>query len=85
MLKNMLKNRHWCLPPSSKLLDYSIRDSLTHFISTGFYGWTGRGGSSSMVSELRSWVQFPLVMHFFLLSVIISTSPSQFNHKTQLI
>jgi hypothetical protein len=41
------------------MLDYSIRGSLVHFISPGFYGWTGRGGSSSTdfnTVELRSLI-----------------------------
>jgi hypothetical protein len=42
------------------MLHYSIRGPLTPFISPVFYGWTGRGGSSSMVPEPRSWVQFLL-------------------------
>jgi hypothetical protein len=29
------------------ILNYSIRDPLAPSISSGFYGWTGRGGSSS--------------------------------------
>jgi hypothetical protein len=29
------------------MLDYSIRGSLASSISPEFYGWTGRGGSSS--------------------------------------
>jgi hypothetical protein len=30
-----------------EMLDYSIRDPLTPSISPRFYGWIGRGGSSS--------------------------------------
>jgi hypothetical protein len=47
------------------MLDYSIRGLLVHFISPRFYSCTGRGGSSSMVPEPRSWVQFPPVTQFF--------------------
>jgi hypothetical protein len=46
-------------------LDRSIRGPLAPSISPGFYGWTGRGGSSGMVPEPRPWVQFPLATHFF--------------------
>jgi hypothetical protein len=56
------------------VLDYSIRGSLTPSMSPGFYGWAGRGGSSSMAPELRSWFQPPPpVMYFLSLRVIIST------------
>jgi hypothetical protein len=57
----------------SDVLDYSIRDHLAPFISPMFYGWTDRGGSSSMVPELKSWVQFLSTTHFLLLRVIIPT------------
>jgi hypothetical protein len=40
------------------LLDYSIRGPLTPSISPGFYGWTGRGGSSSMVSKSKFFFRF---------------------------
>jgi hypothetical protein len=43
------------------LLDYSIRGPLTPSISPEFYGWTDRGGSSSMILKSKSWVQFSLV------------------------
>jgi hypothetical protein len=46
------------------MLDYSIRGPLASSISPGFYGWTGSGGSSSMVSKPRSWVQFPRPCNF---------------------
>jgi hypothetical protein len=46
------------------MLDYSIRGTLAPSILPGFYGWIGREGSSSMVSEPRSWVQFPLATQF---------------------
>jgi hypothetical protein len=46
------------------VLDYSIRDPLVPSISPGFYGWNVRGGSSSMISEPRSWVQFPPATQF---------------------
>jgi hypothetical protein len=46
------------------MLDYSIRCPITPSISPGFYGWTDREGSSSMIPELRSWVQFPLATQF---------------------
>jgi hypothetical protein len=46
------------------MLDYSIKGLLTPSISPGFYGWTGRGGSSSIVPEPRSWVQFSSTMQF---------------------
>jgi hypothetical protein len=47
------------------MFEYSIRVPLTPYISPVFYGWTDRGGYSSMVSKLRSWVQFSLVTQFF--------------------
>jgi hypothetical protein len=40
------------------------------YISPEFYGWIG---SSSMVLEPRSWVQFPPVTYFLSLHVIILT------------
>jgi hypothetical protein len=43
---------------STGVLDYSIKESLIPSISPGFYGWTDKEGSSSMVSKPRSWVQF---------------------------
>jgi hypothetical protein len=46
------------------MLDYIIRDPLAHSISPEFYGCTGRGGSSSMIPELRYWVQFFLATQF---------------------
>jgi hypothetical protein len=46
------------------MLDYSIRGPITPSISPEFYGWTDRGGSSSMIPELRSWVEFPLATQF---------------------
>jgi hypothetical protein len=55
------------------MLDYSIRAPLTPSISLGLYGWTGRGESSSMVPEPKSWVQFLPAMHFLPLCVIIPT------------
>jgi hypothetical protein len=30
-----------------RMLDYNIRGQLIPSISTGFYGWIGRGGSSN--------------------------------------
>jgi hypothetical protein len=38
----------------SNMLDYSIRGPLTPSISPRFYGSTGRGGATGMVSELKS-------------------------------
>jgi hypothetical protein len=55
------------------LLEYSIIDTLVPFISYVFYVCIGRGGSASMVSELRFWVQFLMVTHFLSLHVIILT------------
>jgi hypothetical protein len=55
------------------MLDYSIRAPLAPSISLGLYGWTGRGESSSMVPEPKSWVQFLPAMHFLPLCVIIPT------------
>jgi hypothetical protein len=55
------------------MLDYSIRDPLFHSISAEFYGWISRWGFSNMVSESRSWVQFPLATYFLPLCVIIPT------------
>jgi hypothetical protein len=49
----------------SRLLDHSIRALLAPFISPRFYGWIGRGASSSIVSELRSWVSFRRSRIFF--------------------
>jgi hypothetical protein len=46
------------------MLDYSIRGLITPSISHEFYGWTDRGGSSSMVLEPRFWVQFPPVTQY---------------------
>jgi hypothetical protein len=34
------------------MLDYIIRDHLTHFISPEFYGWIGRGASSMVSKQL---------------------------------
>jgi hypothetical protein len=51
------------------MLDYSIRVPLASSISPVFYGWTDRGGSSSMVPESRSWVQFPPVTQFFAVRI----------------
>jgi hypothetical protein len=39
--------------PVSFLLDYSIRAPLAPSVSPRFYGWSGRGGFSSMVPEPR--------------------------------
>jgi hypothetical protein len=47
------------------ILDYSIRVPLATSISPVFYGWTDRVGSSIMVPEPRSWVQFPSATQFF--------------------
>jgi hypothetical protein len=39
------------------MLDYSIRGSLVPSISPRFYGWTGRGGSSSTyIIAMISWL-----------------------------
>jgi hypothetical protein len=45
----------------SHVLDYRIRGSLTTFISAGFYDWTDRGWSSSMLCSI------PPVTYFLLL------------------
>jgi hypothetical protein len=55
------------------LLEYSIIDTLVPFISYVFYICISRGGSASMVSELRFWVQFLMVTHFLSLHAIILT------------
>jgi hypothetical protein len=66
MIHNTPISNSWLISLSTWIvLDYSIRDFLAPSISPVFYGWTGREGSSSMVSEPRSWVQFPLATQFF--------------------
>jgi hypothetical protein len=47
------------------MLYYSIRGPLVPSISPGFYGWTGRGGSSRMVSKLRSWWETKWLVPWF--------------------
>jgi hypothetical protein len=59
------------------MLEYSIRGLLVHSISLGFYGCTGRGRSSSMVSELRSWVQFPLATQFSAARILPSLASAR--------
>jgi hypothetical protein len=51
------------------LLDYNIRDYLITSILPDFYGWTGRGVSSSMALKSRSCVQFSLSMQFFAVRI----------------
>jgi hypothetical protein len=47
------------------MLDYSIRCFFVLFISPRFYSWIGRVGFSNMMSEPRSWVQYPPTTYFF--------------------
>jgi hypothetical protein len=54
------------------MLDYSIIGPFTHSISSGFYDWTSRGGSSSMLSEPKSWIQFPLTKQFSAARISLS-------------
>jgi hypothetical protein len=58
------------------MLDYSIRGLLVPSISPEFYGWTVRGGSSSMALEQRSWVQFPPATQFFVARIPPSLAPA---------
>jgi hypothetical protein len=59
------------------MLDYSIRGLLVPSISPGFYGWTIRGGFSSMAQEQRSWVQFPPATQFFAARISLSLAPAR--------
>jgi hypothetical protein len=56
-----------------RMLDYSIRAPSPLPYHMGYMVGLAEGGSSSMVLELRSWVQFSPAMHFLSLCVIILT------------
>jgi hypothetical protein len=51
------------------MLDYSISDSLTPPYHLGFMVGLTEEVSSSMVLELRSWVQFPLATQFSIVRI----------------
>jgi hypothetical protein len=63
------------------MLDYSIRGPLAYSISPGFYGWIGRGGSSTKDSFGVHCLQKP---YFGLSSCILFVHFDMVVHKQQL-